>query len=310
MGHPAIENRTQLAVEPVFIADQDGRPVVVPVVKATYEIRDRGTLALAEQQRPVCLTGERNGPGDPASWKYEPEVALGKPATDVVLIGSAHAPAVITRELDVTVRVGTLSKTVRVIGNRTWVKRIGGVIGMTDAEPFEQIPLTWENAFGGWDRSDPNPDKHALEPRNPVGTGFRARRASYEDGIRLPNVEDPARRLKSFGDTPPPAGLGFVSPDWIPRSLLAGTYDATWMRTRMPLLPVDFDHRFFNAAPAGLVADPHLRGDEPVAISNATPRRELAFRLPGVPPPRCTLALRPSSCRTSRIAARGRRSTI
>jgi hypothetical protein len=292
MGHPAIENRTQLVMEPVFTSDEAGRPVVVPVVKATYEIRDRGTLALADPQPPVGLAGERSGPGDLASWKYEPEVALTKPATDVVLIGSAHAPASITRELDVTLRVGPLAKTVHVVGDRTWVKRIGGSIGMTDPQPFERIPLTWENAFGGWDRSDPDARKHTYEQRNPAGRGFRASRSAFEEGIRLPNLEDPQRRLKSPGDTPPPAGFGFVSADWLPRRLLAGTYDDAWMRSRMPLLPTDFDQRFFNAASPGLVASGHLRGDEPVVVQHATPRAELSFRMPGVPPPTCTVVLR------------------
>lgn len=297
MGHPAIENHTPFAVEPMFTSDEAGRPVVVPVVKATYEFRARGAVALTDPQPPVNLAGQRSGPGEAASWTYEPEIALTKPATDVVLVGSAHATSAGTREIDVTLRVGTLAKTVHVFGDRTWVKRIGGGIGMTDPHPFDQVPLTWENAFGGWDRTDADPDGHACEPRNPVGTGYCKSRTSLQEGLRLPNVEDPQRRLKTPGDTPPPAGFGFVSADWLPRRLLAGTYDNAWMSTRMPLLPTDFDPRFYNSAAPGLVAKDHLRGDEPVTILNASPGPELSFRLPGVPPPTCTVVLRRGDAR-------------
>ena len=290
MAHPAIDNQTPFAFAPVFVADEDGRPVVVPVVKATYEIGRAGRLALAEAQMPVNLAGELHGPPGASSWKYEPEIALAKPGTDVVLIGAAHAAARITRELDVSFRLGTLEKTVHVSGDRTWVKRIGGGIGTTDPTPFESIPLVWERAFGGWDRAHAAPEKHVCEPRNPVGTGFRHRRSGFEEGLSLPNLEDPRHLLRSFGDTPPPAGFGFVSPDWQPRAAFAGTYDAAWMRTRMPRLPRDFDRRFFNAAAPGLVSATPLRGDEPVLVRHATAAGELAFRLPRVPAPRCTIA--------------------
>ena len=60
----------------------------------------------------------------------------------------------------------------------------------------------------------------------------------------------------------------------------------------MPLLPKDFDRRFFNAASPGLVASGYLKGDEPVAVVNASANPKLNFRLPGIPPPRCHVELR------------------
>ena len=91
----------------------------------------------------------------------------------------------------------------------------------TKPEPFERIPLIYERAFGGWDRSHPETEKHGFEPRNPVGTGFRAKRGKFEKGIRLPNLEDPQRPLKGHRDKPPPTGFGFISPHWPPRAALA-----------------------------------------------------------------------------------------
>jgi hypothetical protein len=131
-----------------------------------------------------------------------------------------------------------------------------------------------------------------FEPRNPVGTGFGTPLVNDGDHVRLPNIEDPNQVIQRYGDAVTPCGFGFTSPDWQPRAGFAGTYDDQWSRQRKPLLPVDFDRRFFNAAAPGLVAPGYLRGDEDVVVLNAGPVPRLAFRLPGVPPPRCRVAVR------------------
>jgi hypothetical protein len=290
MGHPAIDNRTPYAFEAAFAAGEDGRPLLVPIVQATYSLDADGGLALAEKQLPVKLAGEPYGEPGVSSYKYEPQFAFAKAATDVVLIGSAHASAGGATEVYVRARVGPLDKTVRVSGDRFWVRSLG-LIAMTAPEPFESIPLIYERAFGGWDRSHPDPARHAFEPRNPVGTGFRSSQGHFEEGVRLPNIEDPRRPVREYGDAPAPAGFGFTSPDWQPRAALAGTYDEAWMNGRMPLLPVDFDRRFFSAASLGMVSPGHLRGNEPVRIENASARGTLAFDLPGLAPPRCRVRL-------------------
>jgi hypothetical protein len=97
--------------------------------------------------------------------------------------------------------------------------------------------------------------------------------------------------VRDYGATPAPAGFGFTSPDWQPRAALAGTYDEQWINERMPLLPKDFDRRFFNAASPGLIAPGYFRGDEAVSVENASPRATISFNLPGVPPPECRIQL-------------------
>jgi hypothetical protein len=177
-----------------------------------------------------------------------------------------------------------MRKKVRVTGDRYWVKKLG-VTCASSPEPFERIPLLYERSFGGWDRSHIDAEKHSCDLRNPVGTGYRTKHGRFEEGVRLPNLEDPWQRVMAYGDVVPPEGFGFLSPDWQPRAKLAGTYGEAWFRDRHPLLPADFDRRFFNAASDGLVAESYLEGDEPVSISNASPGGYLAFCLPSVPPP-------------------------
>ncbi len=290
MPHPQIVNRTPFVVEPLFVADEDGRPVLVPLVKATFDVNARGEVTLAGEQIAVNFTGTPYGEPGESSYRFEPETAFGKPATDVVLVGHAHAPHSRVTELEVTLLMGFLRKTLRVTGDR-WVLA-GLQPGMSYPEPFERIPLTWERAFGGWDRSPEDPADHAFEPRNPVGVGFVAPRGRIFEGSPLPNLEDPRDLLRAVGGRCRPEGFGFTSPNWEPRASLAGTYDESWADTRSPLLPKDFDRRFFNAAPEGLVAAGYLVGDEWVQLLNATPEGQWAFQLPGISNPVCRVMTR------------------
>ncbi|MCP3143114.1 DUF2169 family type VI secretion system accessory protein [Pyxidicoccus xibeiensis] len=284
MGHPALVNRTPFFVEPLFLADEEARPLLVPVVKATFDIAPDGTLSLSPEQLPLNLAGERWEDADTSSYRFEPEGAFFKPATDVVLLGHAHAPAPGTRELLVSLRVGPLRKDVKVTGDRAWFKSLGSA-GITRPLPFERMPLRYERAFGGWDRSEADPKRHTFEPRNPVGVGFHARGSRVVEGAPLPNLEAPDQLLRAWDQHVAPAGFGFISPEWQPRASFAGTYGPEWEKGRKPLLPRDFDRRFLNAASPGLIAAGYLRGDEPVLVQGATPRGALSFRLPAVEPP-------------------------
>ena len=289
MAHPVVENQTRSAFEPLFLADEEGRPLLVPVVKATYDIFPQSPLTPAEEQVPVNAPGEHWGNPETSSYKYEPETAFTKPGTDIVLIGHAYPAEKGDRQVDVAFRVGQVEKTVRVFGDRYWIKKLGLTI-MSKPEPLEPLPLIYERAFGGWDSAEPDPMTSKFEPRNPAGVGFL--RTEFEEGMRLPNIEDPKRSLKHYGDTPPPAGFGFTSPHWQPRAKLAGTYDEAWQKTRAPLLPTDFDPRFFNAASPGLIAAEYLTGNEAVVVENASPGGRMSFHLPGAGPPKIRVQLR------------------
>jgi hypothetical protein len=186
--------------------------------------------------------------------------------------------------MQAALRVGPVQKVVDVIGDRAWFKA-AGAIRMSPPLPIETVPLSYERAFGGRDRTGPE-----LEPRNPTGTGFWGGGGAFPDNLRAPNLEDPRRRISGIKDRPPPAGFGPVGPGWEPRLKLAGTYDAKWKESRFPLLPLDFDRRFFNAGSADLVVNGFLRGDEPAVVLNAAPSPSLPFYLPGIPPPRVLLA--------------------
>lgn len=285
-----MTNLTPFAAQELYLADPEGRDLLVVVVKATYDIRAGRALSVAEEQVPVDVAGTYYGDPATTAIRYEPEIAPFKVATDVVLVGHAYSPG--APQVDVGLQVGPVSRVVRVFGDRVWTSSLG-FLGPSNPVPFETMPITYDRAFGGWDTSPEDDAKHTVEARNPVGVGFHPSRHSvFEEGSPLPNVEDPRSLIRSFQDTPAPAGFGFTGPSWMPRASFGGTYDDTWVAERMPVLPEDFDPRFYNAASVGLIAPGLLRGDENVAIVNASPDGRLQFALPGEPPPRCTVASR------------------
>lgn len=294
MAPPQVTSDSELVIEPVFVEDENGVPIMAVIAKGTFAIAERP--ALHDQQLPLLHAGEFWYEGaQESSYKYEPEIAYIKPATDVVLIGHAWAPRGGVSSLDVGLKVGPVQKIVKVFGDRYWVK-VGGMIRATSPRPFEKIPLVYERAFGGWDKADRDEAKWTVDRRNPVGRGFGHPLRYVDEGkVPMPNIEDPNRIIRRYGDAPPPAGFGFVSPHWQPGAQYAGTYDEAWEKERKPLVPKDFDRRYFNAASPGLVAPGYLRGDEDVVVVNAARVSPLRFRLPGLPPPDCRVHLRDST---------------
>ena len=120
-----------------------------------------------------------------------------KPSTDIVMVGEACATdkRPVT-QLDVSLAVADLRKTIRVFGDRRWDAGLLG-LHMTPPIPFESMPLIYERAFGGF--HEVSPEKTLYEPRNPIGTGFKGKRSNKEfTDTMLPNLEDPADLIKKI----------------------------------------------------------------------------------------------------------------
>jgi hypothetical protein len=290
--HPTVINKTGFLFEALLLTDEEGVPLFVPCVQAVFAIDAHGVLSLVEKQPPINVAGQWHGDPAVSSLMMEPQIAFIKLATDIVLLGHAYPAERGAAEGHVGIRVGPVQKLARVYGNRRLVKRLGVTTTITMPEPFNRIPIVYERSFGGWDRRDKNPDKHRFEPRNPVGVGYCDASMGAADEMLLPNFEDPDRPYRGYGDTPPPVGFGFIAANWQPRVALAGTYDAEWDKVRKPLLPKDFDRRFFNAASPGLVAPGYLRGDEQVVVVGAAPEGKVVFNLPAAPAPVCMVEVR------------------
>lgn len=277
-----IVNDSPFAAAQTVLLDKDGAETLIVALGATWDVSPQGDLSVAAEQPPLAMVDTFRGEPDSSSILQDAELGPPRPRTDVFLAGSAVAPHADTRELDVRFRVGPVCQVAKVFGRRTWTRRLG-VTGIFGPEPFDRIPLTWENAFGGSDVTPRNEKHHGWEDRNPVGRGYFAKRTRADlAGAELPNVEAPDQPLRRPGQRVEPVGFGPVGRHWQPRLRHAGTYDEDWQRDRIPLLPHDFDERFHNAAPERLIADGHLAGDEPVEVVGCTPEGRLAFALPAL----------------------------
>ena len=146
-----------------------------------------------------------------------------------------------------------------------------------------KIPLLYERAFGGQDFSPEKESDHTCDPRNLSGAGVIAKN-SKEARVNMPNIEDPNNLIKSISDRPQPMGFGFIAPNWQPRLGFAGTCDEAWEKSRMPLLPKDFDRRFFSAGSPGLSLTGFLKGSEQIDLYNVTPNGRVSFYMPSQKP--------------------------
>ncbi|MGH2958265.1 MAG: DUF2169 family type VI secretion system accessory protein, partial [Solirubrobacterales bacterium] len=265
-----LKNETPFKATIAAMPDTDGVDALWAIVKATFTIGD--SLEIAEQQVPIALESVHQGEPAVSSITTPSDIGLRKPGTDVLLLGHAHAPGGrAVKESDVSLRIGSLAKSVRLYGKRVW--GVGAMRnGISTPEPFRTVPLVWERAFGGTDLVEGRkPELHG-ESRNPVGAGFRVKNGRKPlEGMQLPNLEDPRSLISGWQDRPLPVCFAAVAPHWEPRRSHAGTYDERWQRRHAPYLPQDFDPRFFQVAPPDLVTRGHLRGDEEIEVRGATP---------------------------------------
>lgn len=274
----AITNATRHAADAVVLADPDGREVVLAVAKATYALAGRRRLELAAEPLPLARADvPREEPGT-SSLALASDYAFAKPCADVVVLGDACAPegGAVT-SMRVSVRVGAAAAAIDVKGDRVWKK---GLFGVAPGSPerFRTMPLTWERAYGGTCPAKDGEGVVRFAP-NPVGRGFWLADREAADQP-MPNLEWPDDPLRKLADRPAPACFAFVSPDWEARASFAGTYDARWEHERAPLLPEDFDPRFFNVAPAPLQLAAFPEGGEPVRLEGLHADGPREFELP------------------------------
>ena len=179
----------------------------------------------------------------------------------------------------VGLRVGSLTKTFEVVGDRAWQAGVTS-IKASDPQVFTSKQISYDVAFGGVDQEHEDPKHHAAYMLNPVGRGFRKHlRAAWADGKPLPNTEEVGQPVTSPAGRYQPMSLGPLGRGWEPRSRFAGTYDQHWLDDVFPFLPKDFDERYYQAAPADQqIALP--KASLEVAFGNLTPDGRRHFVLP------------------------------
>ncbi|MFO0588258.1 MAG: DUF2169 domain-containing protein [Polyangiaceae bacterium] len=233
----------------LVIAPPRSEPHLACLVRRTYTLNG-GRLSLSDVQAPLLTTAlSRTDPrtGEVYLWE-DSDVHAPKPATDVILTGSAYSRSP-TPELMVSAALGGSARQLRVIGPRIADVGRDGSVTFSEPAPFEETELTPLLAYGGGDLHAQNqterrggvllgdlPDKERPTraqwlysyPRNPVGLGyFIDKDRGRATGAMLPRIEDPADPLtperlfvsspRAWLAAPTPGLLGWIGPDWHPR---------------------------------------------------------------------------------------------
>lgn len=256
--------------------------------RGTYEIAINAPLKLSEEQSPLILADQYESDPHSSGITAQSDLVPYKPGTDVTFQGSAFTP---DRQPSASwlcgFRVGGLERTLRVHGRRFWEPRFsrGKLIrwDMTPAEVTTEVPLHWNLAWGGKLPCQAGEEVDVCRS-NPLGCGIvDLEHCDPSMCYPAPQLEDPNVPISDWKSDYVPYGMGPIPPWWRPRQQYAGSYDENWRNTRHPLLPRDFDYRFYQCAPAGQIASPYLQGDESIELVHLTQvQRHIHTSLPGV----------------------------
>jgi len=262
----------------------DGRELLVVCVKGTFTIpANGGEPQLAEEQVPLIEADTFSGEPGLSAPVYESDYPPVKPRCDVLLNASAYAPGgKPARKVVISLKIGPISKSFQVVGDRTWKNGILSV-NSTSPKPFVKMPISYDRAFGGVDTNHKDPKKHSAYFLNPIGVGYHVHlNSKFVDGRPLPNTEEAGNPIKKPNGTYRPMSCGPIGRGWQPRVRFAGTYDQNWLDNIFPFLPPDFDEQYYQAAPSDQQM-PYPKGGEAVILTNLSPQGRTIFRLPRIP---------------------------
>lgn len=189
---------------------------------------------------------------------------------------------------------------------------------LTLPKPIRQLPIDYRYAFGGENKiyadeqlkhplkkenllpepvrihhpeGKSAPIAHAVYEYNPLGLGFITPWYQQAKGITsfsAPQIESlnaPItadwinQQCNNSTFQQQPAGFGVIGRAWLPRRLLAGTYDDEWINSRHPYLPYDFDFQYWNGAPTDQQI-PYPKTNFTLKLENLTPQGYLQTTLP------------------------------
>ncbi|WP_018236765.1 DUF2169 domain-containing protein [Ensifer sp. BR816] len=277
-----IWNQTGFPTEFTMAMDKAGHEYILIVVKGTFDFPETpgGPLRKSSEQVPLVMADSHTGKPGFSATLWETDFAFRKPLCDVIANGCAYAPGARPAErVRVGIKLGDWSKAFDVVGEREWRAR-GPLFAATAPLPFLRQPFSYDTAWGGSDRLDPDDDLPASYQLNPVGTGWaRPNNQHLIPGLKLPNTQAIGEEIRSpFGDYRP-MSFGPYGRGWPGRVEHGGTYDDNWTEKIFPFLPPDFDERYFQMAPADQQIN-SPKGGEEVVLVNLTPAGRESFRLP------------------------------
>ncbi|MEL6915929.1 MAG: DUF2169 domain-containing protein [Pseudomonadota bacterium] len=276
-----LRNLTPFAARAMLERDKTGREVWAATVKGTFDLpRAPGAVpSLAEDQPDVLLAPLTEG-ADNEILRAEGEIAPFLPAGEVLMRGAVRPPADDLQALPLTLSVAGRAKRAILFGRRRVAPRMLGGWRLASEEPVTETELCWTNAFGGLALAKPGRGA----PDNPIGVGFDMADGggglSEDDLVEVPRFGPGRLDPLSEHRARVPVGFGPVPRAWPARARYAGTFDGAWEKDRAPLLPKDFDARFYHAAPEDQWQPGGWKGGEAVHLEGFLPEGDMRFDVP------------------------------
>ena len=278
-----VENKSPFPHFAFLKTGPDGSTFGVLAVRATFDWVHDGEMTIAAEQSPVVVADELDGAPADGALRLETDLVIGKPQTDVLVVGHARSPrSEPLASWVVGLQLGKLTKGLRVTGPRWWEHGAFG-FRLTRPRPVDRVPLSYRLAFGGTRRRTTRrdePEEDVFEP-NPVGVGFKGRFPVEEALWPAPQTEAIDAPISAISECPAPEGLGPIARAWSPRRARAGSLTTAFVRDNPGKLPDDFDWSFYNSAPPGLIYPGFLNGDEQIGTLGLFPEGRSSSRLPG-----------------------------
>jgi hypothetical protein len=256
------------------------------LLRATFDIADGGTLRLRSPQPRINFREIAFGDAALSPPKRESDLAPEKPCVDLIVNGTAYAPSdAPAARFEVAVSVYKKGddaapasllhhRRLCVTGPRVWKygQTSDGAPDWTLGEPSAKasVPVRFDIAYGGSVTLEHEGVTRVFTHReNPTGVGYLpnaeevaaafalgeqeatallSRWSRDKTTIAAPQVTTPGSRLTSPDRAVPLAGFGIVGKHWQLRHRHVGTMDAAWERERYPLMPLDFDPRYWCGA--------------------------------------------------------------
>jgi len=248
------------------------KPLLSLFVKQTYTLKKGAPALLSHEQQIPFYKSDTLSP-----YTQEGDFSITKPGTDVIITGTAYVPkGRQATQLKVGAQIGERQKSLAVFGKRHVCLTPWG-FKFTSPQPFSQLPLNYEWAYGGCDANS-DPGREYLYPKNPRGKGFIVKpQARALQGLELPCIENPAciltpqnlviQKYKHWLKAPSPANLGCIPKNFYPRYTLVSPEGS-------------LNPEFFHHAQPEFQWN-HFKGNEPVRLIHMDPDLpEFDFYLP------------------------------
>lgn len=274
-------NATKMQAGYTMGVGSTGRESLVVAIKGTFSIPEHPSImpVLMDEQLPLIMADTYTGEPGFSAPEYEVDYSPTKTACDVLLLGGAHSHRPVS-QVQVGIKVGTMSKTFMVRGDRNWKAGATGIYA-GPAKPFVYMPITYDRAFGGVDNFLEDEKHHKAYMPNPIGAGYHKHLDSHlVNNTAMPNTEEINRPVTDPDDAYRPMSFGPIGRSWEPRYHHAGTYDEEWMDNQFPFLPKDFDNRYFQSAPLDQQIPFPKGGEEVILINLCTGEPRVEFKLP------------------------------